>query len=401
MLVLHSVSVVALIAALVALGPLSTDMYLPALPTMVTFFETNTDQIQLTLSSFLAGFAISQLVYGPLADRFGRKPAIVGGMLLFTLASIGCVYAQSVESLILWRFLQALGGCAGPVLGRAMIRDIYGPQDAARILSFIATAMALAPAVAPLLGGYLVIWFEWQSIFLVLAGYGALMSLFFIFKVPESLSDEHRQSFRLLPMLKNYSILLRHRRYMGYVLSCSFVYSGLFAFISGSSFVVVGYFQVPEQYFGYFFAIAVAGYMLGSFVAGRLSRRFQVNTLLMCGAVVALLAGVFMAVVVILQWYQIIPVIAPMFFYMVGVGLVMPQAMAGALAPFASMAGTASALMGFLQMSIAALTGVGVGHLHDGTPGVMLSAISAMGLLTLLSYYLLVHTGSRGDEQSG
>jgi len=227
MFLLQSSGLVVLVTFLVALGPLSTDMYLPSLPAMVRFFNTDVDQVQLTLSSFLAGFALSQLIYGPLADRFGRKPAIVFGMLLFTLASIGCAYAESIEALIVWRFLQALGGCAGPVLGRAMIRDIYQPLESARLLSFIGTAMSLAPALAPFLGGYLVIWFEWQSIFIFLALYGALLSLMFAFKVPESLAKDHRQPFRFKPMLNNYAQLLKHRQYMGYVFSCSFAYAGM------------------------------------------------------------------------------------------------------------------------------------------------------------------------------
>lgn len=390
MFLLQSSGLVVLVTFLVALGPLSTDMYLPSLPTMVRFFNTDVDQVQLTLSSFLAGFALSQLIYGPLADRFGRKPAIVFGMLLFTLASIGCAYTESIEALIVWRFLQALGGCAGPVLGRAMIRDIYQPLESARLLSFIGTAMSLAPALAPFLGGYLVIWFEWQSIFIFLALYGALLSLMFAFKVPESLAKDHRQPFRFKPMLNNYAQLLKHRQYMGYVFSCSFAYAGMFAFISGSSFVVVDYFKVPEEYFAYFFLVAIVGFMSGSFFAGRFCHQIGVGRLLFIGAGFAALSGLVMCLVVFNEWYQLFYVIAPMYFYTLGAGMVMPQAMAAALAPFAKMAGTASALLGFLQMTTAAVVGVAVGHYHDGTPAVMLSAIALMGGLTLSAYYLFV-----------
>lgn len=390
MFLLQSSALVVLVTFLVALGPLSTDMYLPSLPTMVRFFNTDVDQVQLTLSSFLAGFALSQLIYGPLADRFGRKPAIVFGMLLFTFASIGCAYAESIEALIVWRFLQALGGCAGPVLGRAMIRDIYQPLESARLLSFIGTAMSLAPALAPFLGGYLVIWFEWQSIFIFLALYGALLSLMFAFKVPESLAKDHRQPFRFKPMLNNYAQLLKHRQYMGYVFSCSFAYAGMFAFISGSSFVIVDYFKVPEEYFAYFFLVAIVGFMSGSFFAGRFCHQIGVGRLLFIGAGFAALSGLVMCLVVFNEWYQLFYVIAPMYFYTLGAGMVMPQAMAAALAPFAKMAGTASALLGFLQMTTAAVVGVAVGHYHDGTPAVMLSAIALMGGLTLSAYYLFV-----------
>ncbi len=397
-MVLSSRMMIVLVTLLVALGPLSTDMYLPSLPAMMEFFSVEVEQVQLTLSSFLVGFALSQLIYGPLADRFGRKPVIAAGMLLFALASLGCAFAESIEALIVWRFLQALGGCAGPVLGRAMIRDLYSPLESARLLSFVASAMSLAPAIGPLLGGYLVIWFDWQAIFVLLMLYGLALSLIFALKVPETLPQENRQPFRLKPTLANYRTLLTHPSYMGYVFSCAFAYSGLFAFISGSSFVVIDYFQVPEQYFGYFFLVAIVGYITGSFLAGRYSRRLGLNVLMKLGLAAVLLSGMVIASVVMLEWYKVLPVFVPIYFFCCGVGVIMPQSMAGALAPFAHMAGTASALFGFLQMSCAAVVGIWVGHSYDSSPAGMLSAIALMGLLAPCAYFLLIE---RRAEQAG
>ncbi len=171
MLALTSVWTTILLAAAVALGPLATDMYLPALPQIGNDFSTGTDQVQLTLSLYMLGFALAQLVCGPLADRFGRKPIMIGGFLLFALASVGCAMATNIETLMLCRFLQALGGSAGPVLGRAAIRDIYTPREAARIMAILASIMALAPAIAPTIGGFLVSGLGWASIFIVPAGY--------------------------------------------------------------------------------------------------------------------------------------------------------------------------------------------------------------------------------------
>ncbi len=389
-----------LLAAIVALGPLSTDMYLPALPRMTEQFGVGVDQMQLTLSLFLAGFAVAQLVYGPLADRFGRKPVLLGGLALFTLASAGCAFAASVEQLILFRFLQALGACAGPVLGRTMVRDIHGPEKAAQVLSLIGTIMAVAPAVAPILGGLLVVWFDWQSIFLCLSGYGLLTLLLFAARVPESMPPEYRSELHPRVILRNYGRLLRNRRYLGFTLCCSFVFAGLFSFISGSSFVLIDYFGVAEQQFGWFFALAVAGYMSGTQIAQRIGPRLGIQVMLARGVSLTAAAGCAMALPSLLDVHHLGWLMAMQCLFMVGVGIVMPQAMAGALAPFAQIAGTASALLGFTQAIISALVGVAVGHLYGDTPVVMTSAIGIMGTLALLAYALLVREAGRSISQT-
>ena len=186
MLAPASIYTTALIASLVALGPLSTDMYLPAFPALKAAFSADIDQVQRTLSVFMLGFALAQLVYGPLSDRFGRKPVLAAGIGLFFLSSLGILFARSIEELTLLRLLQAIGGSAGPVLGRAMVRDIHGPRESARLLSYIATAMALAPAAAPVLGGFMTVWFGWSSIFLFLACYGLLGLVLLQLLVPET-----------------------------------------------------------------------------------------------------------------------------------------------------------------------------------------------------------------------
>ncbi len=387
----ESTAMTLLLAALVALGPLSTDMYLAALPTLTGVFAAGVDRIQLTLSVFLVGFACAQLVYGPLSDRFGRRPAILGGMALFTLASLGCAFASSVEELIVYRFLQAVGGSAGPVLGRAVVRDIHGREHAARVLSHIGSAMALAPAIAPLLGGYLLVWFGWHSIFVSLAAYGAVMMALVALRVGESNRQPDPHAFRPGRMLGNYAQLLRDGRFLGYTLAASLVYSGLFAFISGSSFVVIDHFGYPAEAFGWFFAAgAPLGYVLGTLAGGRLSLRLGVDRLLIRGAWLAALGGGAMLALHLAGVDHVAAVVAPMVVFMTGVGIVMPQAMAGAIGPYPRMAGAASALFGFVQMALAASAGVAVGHLHDGTPLPMVACIAAAGASTLLAYWLLV-----------
>ncbi|MCV6612930.1 MAG: Bcr/CflA family multidrug efflux MFS transporter [Amphritea sp.] len=386
----NSFAVILTLASVVALGPLSTDMYLPALPGLTTVFTTSIDQVQITLSVFLLGFAVTQLIYGPLADRFGRKPVLLAGLALFIAASLGCSLANTIEQLISYRFLQALGACAGPVLGRTIVRDIHGPVNAAKVLSMMGTIMALAPAIAPILGGYMVVWFSWSSIFWFLTFYGAIAWLLIAFKIPESLDSNNRSSLRIGVIISNYGTLLRHRVYMGYTLACSFIFSGLFAFLSGSSFVLIDYFSVNQEHYGLFFAMAVGGYMTGTQIAQRLGPRLGINTMLLYGAILGFSAGLTMVIPALINIHNLWLTVLTQVFFMMAVGIVMPQAMAGALAPFSAMTGTASSLLGFTQSIIAACAGLIVGHFHDGSPTTMAITIALMGMLSLLSFYFLV-----------
>ncbi len=390
----------AIIAALVAIGPLSTDMYLPAFPALMKAFDANISQVQYTLSTFLVGFALAQLIYGPLSDRFGRKPVLIGGMLIFLFSSIAIAFADTIETLAWLRLLQAIGGSAGPVLGRAIVRDIHGPTEAARQFAFISTAMALAPAVAPILGGYLTIWFGWASTFLFLALYGLIATFLFATRLPETAPPGSHHVLTLGHMLKNYSILLKHRTWPWYTLACSFVFGGLFSFLSGSSFVIIEFLGYPEEQYGLFFAMIVFGFMAGSLFAGRFVRRIGIDRLIGIGAIIAALAGSIMALLAAMEVYHIAAIIIPHMLYMVGVGIVMPQSIAGALTPFPNMAGTASAFLGFIQMTFAAVVGILVGHSHDGTPRSMAYSIALMGILTLASYLMLLKTNKGPSKET-
>ena len=378
------------LAVLVGIGPLSTDMYLPALPQMARELGVNAGQIQLTLSLFLAGFAVAQLIYGPLSDRFGRKPVMLGGLLLFIISSIACALADSIITLTLARFLQALGGSAGPVLGRAIVRDIHGPKESGRVLSHIASAMALAPAVAPIAGGYMTAYWGWASIFWFLALFAMSGFLLMMLKIAESAPQQFRQPKSMGRMLADYSILLKDRLFIGYTLSCTFVFSGIFSFLSGAPFVVIDYFGVNEKRFGLLFTLIVIGYMSGTLSGGHLSRRFGHRKLVGIGAMISLLSGGLLFYFGAGTPQHVMLIIAPMMVFMTGVGLVMPQAMAGALEHYPHMAGSASGLFGFIQMSIAGLVGIVVGHGYDGTPFIMSMMIALSGLSGLLAYWLFI-----------
>lgn len=374
------------IVILVAIGPLATDMYLPAFPVLMREFEAGAGAVQRTLSVFLFGFAIAQLVYGPLSDRFGRKPVLLGGMLLFMLSSLGAAAAESIELLTLMRLFQAMGGSAGPVLGRAMVRDIHGPRESARLLSYIAAAMAVAPAAAPLAGGYLTVWFGWEAIFLCLFLYGLLGIVILAWKIPETAPAGSHRMLNPAAILRDFGTLLRDRRWCSYTLCLSAAYAGLFAFLSGSAFVIIDFFGYPEQRFGLFFALVVCGYIGGTLTAGKLAGRLPTNTLVGYGSVIAAISGGAMAMLALARVDSVWAIVLPEAVFMLGAGIIMPQALAGGLAPYPHMAGTSSSLIGFIQMLLAAIAGILVGQFHDGTPLVMSLAVGIAGAAALISY---------------
>ena len=385
-----SLRLAVLLTTLVALGPLSTDLYLPALPTLARVFASDAASVQLTLSVFLAGFACGQIAYGPLSDRFGRRPVMLGGLAIYCAASIACVLAQSIEMLIAARFVQALGACAGPVLGRAVVRDLWGATESARIIAYMGSAMAIAPLLGPTLGGFLTVLFGWQSNFVLLL----LIALVQFVAVARTLneSNAHRDPGATHPrqMFANFRRLLADRSYLGYLLTFSFSYSALFAFISASSFVLADRYGLTPQVYGICFGVVVAGYALGSLASGRLVRHRGSDYLLGRGAGLGAIAGLVMAVLEFSGVHSLAAILGPMFFCTVATGLVMPNAIARALAPYPEMAGSASAMMGFVQMTIAALVGIAVGHALSGGGQALAAAVAICTMLAPISYLALI-----------
>lgn len=392
MLRLTSPATIIVLAALTALGPLATDMYLPAMPAMAGALATGPDQVQLTLSLYMAGFALAQLFCGPVSDRFGRRPVMIAGIALFLLASLLCALAPSIEWLLAGRFLQAFGGAAGPVLGRAAVRDIYGPLEAGRILSYMASTMALAPALAPVMGAGLLLFFGWEAIFVALSLYAATMLLVLAFLMPEPLPVENRQSIHPATILRNYRMLLTQRSFVGYTLINACGFAGLFAFLSGSSFVLIEFMGLTPLQYGIGFTLMVAGFFTGTLISGRYSHRLGRDRLLLLATSTCMLAGLTMAGLAMAGIYAPWAVIGPQILFLIGFGIVMPQSMAGALAPNPQCAGSASSLFGFLQMTLAALGGALVGQFHDGTSRTMAIAIALGGLVALAAYLGLVRS---------
>ena len=373
----------------VGLGALSIDMFLPSLPTIAAVFGAEAATAQLTVTLFLMAFAASQLVYGPLSDRFGRRWVLIGGLGLYAVAGLACALAPTIGVLIGARVLQALGGGSGPVVARAVIRDLYDRERAARVFSYMGTAQALNPMLAPIVGGYVHEAFGWRAIFFVLAGAGALFVALMIAGVRET--NVRRDPTALQPgqMGRNVTELLTDRSYVAYVLVNALMFGGQFAFISGSAFVLIGVLGVSPSVFGLCFGSVAVGIMTGTFLSGRFGARLGLDRTILSGTALGAAAGLTLAG---LAWSGILTVaavIGPMFVFAVGLGLTLPNGMAGAVGPFPRMAGLAAAVAGFLQMTGSALYSVAVGHFYDGTARPMTTAIALAGVAALVCFWRL------------
>ncbi len=386
---LSSSRLIFILAAIITIGPLSVDLYLPAMPSMVGYFSTSLSQVQLTLSSYLFGFAIFHLVCGPLSDRFGRKPVLLAGMSLYVVMSLMCALSETIEELIVFRFFQAMGACCAPTLGRAVVRDVFPPHESVKALAYVSSLMALAPVIAPTIGGLLIKYGDWRLTFFVLVAAGMIAILLILFFVEESLPE--KQTIHPANILKNYMTLVKNSNYMGYVLTAAFLYASIFAFMSGASFVLIDFMQVRPEYFGFYFLPIVVGYISGNLLTARIAFRWRPNHLFQTGILLALAASLFMVLVCYLEWYHPLLIVMPVLFVTTGIGLVLPQAMAMALMPFAHMAATASAMMGFLQMLAASVAGLLVGIFLIDEPMPMVLIILFTVIASAVSYGLFLH----------
>lgn len=370
------------LGALTAVGPLSTDMYLPSLPAIAETFGASTGATQLTLSVHLIGFAGSQLFYGPLSDRYGRRVVLIFGFLLYMVGCFVSLFVASIEQLILARLLQAVGGGASVVLARAIVRDLYEGADAGQMLARMAAIMGLVPALAPMLGGVVQDLHGWKANFVAMGAFGAVLLLIVVTSFDETLHPSRRQSAAPLVILINYRRLLADRGYLKYLVIACACFSGLFAFISGSSFVLQGQYGLTPVLYGLCFGAMAGGYVAGSLTGGKLVRRIGIDATLKVGGASAALGGLLM-----LAGFLIVPsalaIVLPVIIYGFAVGLTMPQSMAGALTPYPHIAGTASSLLGFVQAMAGAVAGIYVGHAVDGGPAVMVGTMAVMGVLTL------------------
>jgi DHA1 family bicyclomycin/chloramphenicol resistance-like MFS transporter len=372
----------ALLAALSAVGPLTTDMYLPSLPDIARQLGASSAQVQLTISAYLIGFAAGQIIYGPVSDRHGRKPVLIGAIALYCAASLACALSTTIEMLIIARAFQALGGSGGIVLTRAIVRDIYSGAHAGRELSVIGSVMALAPVLAPIAGGLIQTAFGWRVTFLALVGAGFAGGAVVWTLLPETLNTR-AEPVSLPSMLRSYRIVGRNPAYLAYLAITSASYAGLFAWISGSAFVLQDLYGLAPFDFGVAFALGSVGYMTGSVIAARLVIRLGLDGVLGLGGCACAAGGLAMLAVVAIGLTSSMSLVLPMAVYLAGLGMVLPQGIAGAMTPFPERAGAASSLFGFIQQTAAAVCGAAVGWFLGQSAWPLAAGVAVMGLATL------------------
>ena len=351
-----SFKIVFILGLLAMLMPLSIDMYLPALPVISAQFGVPAGSAQMTLSTYILGFALGQLLYGPMADSLGRKPVILGGTLVFAGAAVACALAQTIDHLIFMRFLHGLAAAAASVVINALMRDIYPKEEFSRMMSFVMLVTTIAPLVAPMAGGAVLVWFSWHAIFWILALAALLASAMIFFFIDETLPAEHRQKFHIRTTIGNFASLFRHKRVLSYMLASGFSFAGMFSFLSAGPFVYIELNHVSPQHFGYYFALNIVFLFVLTIINSRFVRRVGALNMFRAGLWIQFVMAVWLVVSAFLGvgfWALVIGVAA----FVGCVSMISSNAMAVILDEFPHMAGTASSLAGTFRFGIGAIVG--------------------------------------------
>ncbi len=387
-----SVKLILILGALTAFASLSIDMYLPSFPTLEKDLHTSSSSVQFSLAAFFIGMALGQAFYGPLADRFGRKRPLYTGICLYVLASLGCALAPNIETLIALRFVQAVGGCAGIVIARAMVRDLFDRQASARVFSQLTLVLGVAPILAPIAGGYVLKFFGWRAIFGILMAFGVSCLIAAASGLRETLPKQarSRHAHPIRGALRVYGQLLADRRFNGYALAGGIAQAGLFTYISGSPFVFIKLYGVPEQAYGLFFGVNAIGFIGASQLNHRLLARWKSDAILSRAVMMIAGFGLWLLLVAVTGWGGLWGLLPPLFGFIASLGFSFPNAVAGAMAHQAERAGSASALLGTIQFGAATIAGSLVGALHAHSAVPMAAVMATCGLTALVLHRLLV-----------
>lgn len=373
-----------LLGFLAAVGPISTDMYLPAFPAIEASLRTPEGSAQITLATWFVGLAVGQLTQGSLSDRFGRRSPLIVGTAIYSLASVGCALSPNLFTLSLMRFIAGFSGSASMVIPRAVVRDLADGHDAARLMSRLILVMGAAPILAPTLGGLVLTIGSWRAIFWFAAIYGATCTLLVALKLPDTIAAHHRVRLGVGGLLHRYADVLRDRTFLSYAMLGGFSMFGMFAYIGGSSPILIERFHFSPTQYGILFGISACMFIASSQAGPTLVRRFGTARLLRVATSLYLAAALAVLACAMLDVGGVYGIIPPAMVLMGCMGLIMPSAAVGALSSHASRAGTASAIMGTLQFSLAAVSGGLVGLLSDGTarPLAVLLVIGALAAIT-------------------
>ena len=389
------------LGALTALGPMAIDLYLPALPAIAREMNEPLSQIQYSLSAYTIAFALSQLIYGPLSDRFGRKIIMFPGIVGYIVTNFMAAACTDATQLILVRILQAMSAGAIMVTIPAMIRDLFPRQEVAKVLSSILLVMTVAPLIAPLLGGQMLKYLGWESLFILLGVLGCLSMILAVSRVKETLSDDNRLIVPPIQLVTNYLHVFRNREAMGCILCHSFFFGGMFAFIAGSPFVYIELFRVPPEQYGLLFGANILAMAITNMINMRLIGHFQLFTIFRAGCALAAVAAFVILFSASTGFGGLAGIMMPVVVYIACIGFTGPNSNALALAHFPKSAGTANALAGALRFTIGGIATALVGMLHNGTAMPMAIVMAVCGCLSMLSLLLVKNAGQPQDEVTG
>jgi DHA1 family bicyclomycin/chloramphenicol resistance-like MFS transporter len=378
--------IILILGSLATISPFSIDMYLPGFPTIAKDLNTTIDKVQLSLTSYLIGICLGQILYGPLLDRFGRKIPLYAGLVLYVIASIGCALTSSVDSLIMMRFFQAMGGCVGLVASQALVSDIFPSNKRAEVFSMITLVIAVSPMIAPTVGGYVTVGFSWHWLFIILAGIVAVMIAGIYFFLPTGQMPDRSVSLKPKSVLKSYYTVISQPQFLIYTLAGGLATAAPFAYISGSADVFMNLYKVTERQYGWIFGL-LAFAMIGSTQLNHfLLKKFKSQEIIQVTLIYQSIVGILLIAGVYNNWYSLLGLIGMMFIFLTGQGLTGPNTSALSLAPFRKHTGSASALMGSWRMGAGAIISAIVSFLHNNTamPMVGMMAFCSIGGLVIL-----------------
>ncbi|MBT6057491.1 MAG: multidrug effflux MFS transporter [Gammaproteobacteria bacterium] len=382
-----SKSLIVMLAATSALGPASMQILLPALPVIKSTFEVSTEVAQLTLSLSMLAIALGTLTYGPLSDKFGRRPIMLIGLVVMLIGSVFCYFANTIELLIAARFVQAFGAAVGLVLARAIVRDVYGAEEAARVIATLVMVMVVLPMISPALGGELMARFGWESVFIAMALFGFLIFLVLVIRLPETL-EEPVPFEGIGSMLGTFALLFKSKAFSGYAFCVSFVSVVFFSFISAAPEIMISVLKRPPTEYGYYFIMIPLGFMTGNYVARHYGKVFDIDRMISIGATIGV-GGICLAIILqLLGFHQPLALFAPVSLAVFGNGIPLPNAQAAAINEFPRYAGSASGLTGFLQMFFSAIAAQSVAIIFNGTVYPLLLLMLTASVLSLVSFRL-------------
>lgn len=373
-----------ILGLLSAIGPFSIDMYLPAFDTIATDFSTNIEKVQLSLTSFFVGIAIGQMIYGPLLDKYGRKKPLIIGLCIYVTTSLLCVFTRNVDSLILLRFIQALGSCAGMVASRAMVQDYYQGKEAARVFSLLMLVIAISPILAPSAGAFLLDHFDWHYIFIALFSIGTIILLLTIFILPESYAGNEGFSLKPKAIISQYFQVFINQTFIFYCLIASTASAGLYAYLAGSSFVLQELYGLTQKEYGLAFALVASALILSTQLNRVFLKRWTMQQICIVANIGQVIVGILMLISLWTNHISLGMILGLTFGYLMCQGFIFPNASAMAMSPFKVSAGSASALLGFLQMGLGAISSGLVSLLHNNTPLPMLMTMAICAILSLI-----------------